>query len=100
MRSNFDAAALSEKGVDSCRFDLKEETIRGGTYFRPMSQERLASLTKRPDMPKMKLDDLIGPGSSSNAYTIKAAINDQLRRSREYDDMWTAYGTTQWEPVP
>ena len=37
MVSNFDASDLEGQGVDSCQFDLIEETSRGSMYFQAMS---------------------------------------------------------------
>jgi len=50
---HFATALLSEMGVDTSKFNLIEDTLQGVPYFRPMSQQRLSSLDKRPDMYKI-----------------------------------------------
>lgn len=98
MNPHFSIAYLSDIGVDVSQFNIAQETLQGGPYFRPMSQERLSSLNKRPDMyPIPFWEDRRYP-SNADAYKVQAAISDQLFSSRD-DDVWAAYESTQWEPT-
>lgn len=85
MSPHFTAALLSEIGVNTSRFDLVEETLSGGPYFRPMSQERLRSIDKRPNMCKIPFWEDRGRPSNSDAYMIQDAIVDQLDSLRDDD---------------
>ena len=97
--SIFDDVVLKQMGVDSCEFDLIAATPRGGMYFRPMSQECLNVLVKRPDMQRIPFWPDQWRPSAEDSYMVQDAINDQLRTSRVKNDLWTAYESTQWEPV-
>ncbi len=120
MVSRFDADELRGQGVDSCQFDLVEETKRGSTYFQPMSQECLNTLDKRPDFEKISWDfesSIIGKTSfgrfssgdgdrwpsENDAHWVRVAITDQLRRQKSVpnvvEDMWRAIDLTPWEEV-
>jgi hypothetical protein len=97
--SNYDDATLSEKGVDSCKFDLVEATPHGGMYFRPMSQEHLDTLIKRLAMYRIPFWPDRGRPPEADSYMVHDAINDQLRCSKDEEDVWKAYESTSWEPV-
>jgi hypothetical protein len=104
MVSTFDASQLLGQDVDSCQFDLVEETSRGSMYFQPMSQERLDTLHKRPDFKEIPFaaeDD--GWPSEHDAYWVQDTINEQLDRQKyepeTMEDLWTALEFTSWERV-
>lgn len=78
MVSNFDADDLSHHGVDSCQFNLMEETVRGSMHFRPMSQERLNTLHMQPDFEGILFDRDCGRPIESDSYMVQYAIIDQL----------------------
>jgi hypothetical protein len=90
---------LSEKGVDSYKFDLFEATAHGGMYFRPMSQERLDTLIKRPAKYRIPCWPDRGHPPEVDSHMVHDAVNDQLRCSRDEEDVRKAYESTSWEPV-
>jgi hypothetical protein len=98
MDPHFNPALLSEMGVDITRFDLADETLQGGPFFRPMSLGCLSSLNKRPDMYQIPFWNDDGHPNNPDAYMIQDAINNQLFSSRD-EDQWRAYHSTQWEPI-
>lgn len=84
---DYDDATLSEKGVDCYRFDIFEATPHGGMYFRPMSQDRLDILIRRPAMYRIPLWPDRGHPSEVNSYIVHEAMSDQLRCSRDEEDV-------------
>lgn len=103
MISNLDACNLHDKGVDSCQFDLIEETNRGSMYFQPMSQERLDTLDKRPRFEELHFEnDDVFP-SDNNADEVKSAVYAQLCRFDEEvefeEDLRSAIEFTSWKQV-
>ena len=103
MVSNFEAEELQRQGVDSRQFSLVEETTWGSMYFRPMSQERLDALDKRPDFDTIPFDEDDSYPNEDDAYMVRDAINEQLLcskyRAETEEDLWSAYEFTSWEPV-
>ncbi|ERF70369.1 hypothetical protein EPUS_05188 [Endocarpon pusillum Z07020] len=85
MNPYFSIAYLYDIGVDISQFNIAQETLQGGPYFRPMSQERLSSLDKRPDMYQIPFWEDDRYPSNADAYMVQTAINDQLCRSRDDD---------------
>lgn len=98
MDPHFSAEQLAETGVDAMQFDLVEETLKGGPYFRPMSEECLLSLDKRPDMYRPPFWTDCGFPSNADSYMVREEIMGQLLDSRD-DDLWSACESSQWEHI-
>ena len=103
MVANPDAEDLYHQGVDSCQFNLIEETIQGSMYFRPMSLERLNTLDRRSDFKEIPFDADDGYPTENDAHGIQDAINEQLYPFvygfRYEEDLPSADELASWEPV-
>jgi hypothetical protein len=89
---------LREMGVDPKQIDLEEETQRGGSYFLPMSQERMDSLNKRPEF-SIVFDDEMSSSvwCFSDGDIINLAFRSQLLYNND-ESSWQAYEASHWRP--
>ena len=103
MVSNIDANELNDQGVDSCQFNLVEETRSGSMYFQPMSQECMNTLDKRPEFEEISYGEDDSWPSEDDAHWARVAITDQLRRQKDepkkVEDLWSAIEFTSWEEI-
>jgi hypothetical protein len=101
MVSNFDARELHYQGVDSCQFNLIEETNRGSIYFQPMSQERLNTLDERADFKELPFDEDGGWPTEDDALLVHRAIFERLYHYNVgmEGDLRSVYEFTSWEPI-
>jgi hypothetical protein len=95
MQPQLSEEKLQSIGIDSLQFDLVEETVHGGPYFHPMSQERLSALDKRPDFKPIGFWEDDGRADGCDSAMVNAALFDQLNRSRDSED-WEARDLTVW----
>jgi hypothetical protein len=97
---HLDPAALHELGVDAVEFDLENETERGGCYFLPMSQERLAAEGQRQDL-KLNFWHKERPTGwkwlMEDARTIQGALIRQVGDRETDENAPSALQTTRWD---
>jgi hypothetical protein len=74
--AHLDVDELRFRGLDCCQFKLIEETIRGSMYSRPMPQERLDTLDRRPDFKEIPYDEDDSYPTKDSAYRVQDAINE------------------------
>jgi hypothetical protein len=95
MNTHFSHQLLSEIGVDASRFNLAEETLLGGKYFRPMSQKTLSTLSKRMEMSETGFWPDRGFPCTGDAYMVQDILTEQITSSKD-DDGWKALDSTLW----
>lgn len=84
LNVHLEDTVLRELGVDSVEVDLEEETLQGGPYFLPMSQDCVNSLTMRSEV-DIHFDDEFSESvwCFSDADQIQLEFRNQLYHSKD-----------------
>ena len=90
-------AMLREMRVDAVKIDLEEETIRGGPYFLPLSQEHMDSLDQRPEF-RLHFGELSPSiGWYYDADHILSAFQHQICSCSDDGTYLGAWEGTRWQ---